>query len=84
MGRQINSMFKIGTNIYTAYEITKAASPETFRTIYRLNPLASKYDANGELLFYPDGITTITNPFIEAPNRHTQTNNFHVFRKHVP
>jgi TonB-linked SusC/RagA family outer membrane protein len=79
VNRQINNVFKIGTNVYTAYEITKAASPETFRTIYRLNPLSNKYNTDGSLLFYPDGITTITNPILEAKNRHTQTNNFHVF-----
>jgi TonB-linked SusC/RagA family outer membrane protein len=79
LNKQINKTFKIGTTIYTAYEITKQASPETFRTIYRLNPLSDKYNADGSLKFYPDGITTITNPFIEEKNRHTQTNNTHTF-----
>jgi len=79
LNRQINKVFKIGTNIYTAYEINKGASPETFRTIYRLGPLSDKYNADGSLKFYPDGITTITNPFLEQKNRHTQTNNTHVF-----
>ncbi|QKJ29372.1 TonB-dependent receptor [Mucilaginibacter mali] len=79
LNKQINNTFKIGTNIYTAYEIATGASPETFRTIYRLNPLTDKYNADGSLKFYPDGITTITNPFLEEKNRHTQTNNTHVF-----
>ncbi|WP_448701985.1 TonB-dependent receptor [Mucilaginibacter sp. AW1-3] len=79
LNRQINNTFKIGTNIYTAYEIGTGASPETFRTIYRLNPLTDKYNADGSLKFYPDGITTITNPFLEEKNRHTETNNTHVF-----
>ncbi len=79
VNRQINKVFKIGASIYTAYEVTKNASPETFRTIYRLGPLSSKYNPDGSLKFYPDGITTITNPFIEEKNRYTQSNNFDVF-----
>lgn len=79
LNKQVNKVVKIGTNMYTAYEITKGASPETFRSIYRLSPLTDKYNADGSLRFYPDGLTTITNPFIEEKNRHTQNNNFHVF-----
>ncbi|WP_170113518.1 TonB-dependent receptor [Mucilaginibacter yixingensis] len=79
LGKQINNTLKIGATIYTAYEITKQASPETFRTIYRLNPLSDKFNADGSLKFYPDGITTITNPFLEEKNRHTQANNTHTF-----
>ena len=79
LNKQINNTFKVGTNIYSAYEITTGASPETFRSIYRLNPLTDKFNADGSLKFYPDGITTITNPFLEQKNRHTQTNNTHVF-----
>lgn len=81
LSKQINKVFKVGTSVYTAYEITKNASPETFRTVYRLSPLGNKYDTDGSLLFYPDGagLSTITNPLLEAPNRHTQSNNSHVF-----
>lgn len=79
LNKQINNIFKIGTSMYAAYEITKSASPETFRTIYRLNSLADKYDTDGSLLFYPDRITTITNPFLEMKNRHMQNNSFHAF-----
>lgn len=79
INKQINKVLRIGTNIYTAYEISTAASPETFRSIYRLGPLSDKYNPDGSLRFYPDGITTITNPFLEQKNRHTQTNNTHVF-----
>jgi TonB-linked SusC/RagA family outer membrane protein len=79
INRQINKVLKVGVNMYTAYEITKGASPETFRTIYRLGPLSDKYNPDGSLKFYPDGITTITNPFIEEKNRYTQGNNFDAF-----
>ncbi len=80
VNRQINDIFKIGANIYTAYEITPNASPETLRTAYRLNPLTDKYDTDGSLLLFSDKtLSNLVNPLLEMRNRTTETNSLHTF-----
>lgn len=78
--KQLNNFFKAGVNIYTAYEVTKNSGTETFRSLYRLNPLTDKYNDDGTLRLYPDAtIGNLSNPFLEMENLVTEKKGIHVF-----
>lgn len=79
--KQINEYLKMGTNIYAAYSIKGNSGTEAFRQIYRLSPLTSKYDEEGNLQLFPDAQAgaTITNPWCDIENQKTENKNLHVF-----
>ena len=78
--KQLNKQLKAGANIYTAYELTQNSGTETFRTLYRLNPLTDKYNEDGSLRLFPDAtIGNLSNPFLEMESLITEKKTLHVF-----
>lgn len=80
--KEINRYIKLGSNIYATYGVSEASSNETFRAIFRLNPLTDVYNEDGSLRLFPDATTTnVPNPLVEGDlNNQRRLNKYlHVF-----
>lgn len=62
LDQQIGSRVKIGVNSLNAYNTSKDANINVLNQILTTSPLASIYDANGNLVLYPNGDTAGSNP----------------------
>ncbi len=80
--KEINRYIKLGSNIYATYGVSEASSKETFRSLFRLNPLTDVYNEDGTLRLFPDATTTnLPNPLVEGDpaNQRTLNKYLHVF-----
>lgn len=80
--KEINRYIKLGSNIYATYGVSEASSKETFRSMFRLNPLTDVYNEDGTLRLFPDATTTnLPNPLVEGDpaNQRTLNKYLHVF-----
>lgn len=80
--KEINRYVKLGSNIYATYGVSEASSKETFRSVFRLNPLTDVYNEDGTLRLFPDATTTnLPNPLVEGDpaNQRTLNKYLHVF-----
>lgn len=80
--KEINRYIKLGSNIYATYGVSEASSNETFRSIFRLNPLADVYNEDGSLRLFPDATAgSLPNPLVEGDlnNQRTLNKYLHVF-----
>lgn len=78
--KQITPMLKAGSNLYVSYNVSEASSLESFRAIFRLNPLTDVYNEDGTLRLFPDSRTTnVANPLLDMYNAYTGGKNIHAF-----
>ncbi len=64
--KQINEFLKLGIRNNMSYSVRDQGSKEAFRSAYRLRPIGTLYDENGEYKLFPSPRETqITSPMID-------------------
>jgi TonB-linked SusC/RagA family outer membrane protein len=65
VNRKFLKKWEAGGNLYFTYSVQDEGSYETLRSAYRLPPVASAYDENGNKKFYAYRNDAVTNPLFE-------------------
>lgn len=66
VSRKFHDIWEAGSNLYFAYSLQNEGSYETLRSAYRLPPVASPYDDNGNPKFFAYRNDYATNPMFES------------------
>lgn len=65
VNRNFGKKWQAGGNLYVTYSVQNEGSYETLRSAYRLPPVASPYDENGDPAFFAYRNDFVTNPLFE-------------------
>lgn len=67
ISKKISNKLTVGVKAYLAFSEREEGSRELFRTRFRLPPTVNPYDANGDIITFPDDQDQfLTNPLYEA------------------
>lgn len=79
--RKFLKSWEMGGNLYFTYSKQNAGSYETLRSAYRLPPVASPYDADGNLAYHVFRQNAVTNPLLESSKdgEHRENKRYRLF-----
>lgn len=81
VNRKFYKTWEMGGNLYFTYSTQNVGSYETLRSAYRLPPVASPYDSEGNLQYHAFRQDGATNPLLESSEdgEHRQNKRYRVF-----
>ena len=81
VNRKFYKYWEMGGSLYFTYSKQNLGSYETLRSAYRLPPMTSPYDSDGNLVYHPYRQDSCTNPLLESTDdgEHRQNKRYRVF-----
>lgn len=81
VNRKFYKYWEMGGSLYFTYSKQNLGSYETLRSAYRLPPMTSPYDSDGNLVYHPYRQDPCTNPLLESTDdgEHRQNKRYRVF-----
>ena len=81
VNRKFYKYWEMGGSLYFTYSKQNLGSYETLRSAYRLPPMTSPYDSDGNLVYHPYRQDSCTNPLLESTDdgEHRQSKRYRVF-----